>query len=279
MQKEIKLIAFDLDGTFLDDDKRVPEKNIQAVKAAAARGIICLPATGRLASGIPRPVFDLPGMRYILTSNGAAVYDLETRRVLYRAVLEPDTALRLCDYMQARSVTYTFLQFERGYMSRDMHGRVPEYFSNPAMAEYMQQVYRPVDDLRGLVEKRAQPLEKMLMFFKPEEQQLRAEQLELMPKLFPELKISSSISNNIEINAHNADKGQAISALCDHLGIALENIVCFGDASNDITMLKAAGLGIAMSNGVDSARAAADMCTDSDNNHGGVGEMIMKLIG
>lgn len=279
MKKEIKLIAFDLDGTFLDDEKKIPEKNLKAVKAAADRGIICLPATGRLARGIPRPIFDLPGMRYILTSNGAAVYDLETRRVLYRAVLEPDTALRLCDYMQARSVTYTFLQFERGYMSRDMHGRVPEYFSNPAMVEYMQQVYRPADDLRGLVEKRAQPLEKMLMFFKPEEQQLRAEQLELMPKLFPELKISSSISNNIEINAHNADKGQAISALCAHLGIALENIVCFGDASNDITMLKAAGLGIAMSNGVDSARAAADICTDSDNNHGGVGEMIMKLIG
>lgn len=278
MRKEIKLIAFDLDGTFLDDDKKIPEKNIAAVKTAAERGIICLPATGRLARGIPKPIFELPGMRYIMTSNGASVYDLEIKRVLYRAVLEYQTALRLCDHMQARSITYTFLQFERGYMSKEMHARVPEYFSNPAMAEYMQRVYRPVDDLRGLMEKRAQPLEKMLMFFKPDEQERRAEQLELLPKLFPELKISSSISNNIEINAHNADKGQAISALCAHLGIARENIVCFGDASNDISMLKAAGLGIAMSNGVDSAKAAADMCTMSDNNSGGVGEMIMKLI-
>lgn len=279
MQNEIRLIAFDLDGTFLDDEKKIPEKNIQAVKAAVERGIICLPATGRLARGIPKKIFDLPGTRYILTSNGAALYDLETKQVLYRAVLECETALRLCDYMQERSITYTFLQFERGYMNRQMRACVPEYFSNPAMAEYMQRIYRPVEDLRGLIEKRAQPLEKMLMFFKPEEQHLRAEQLELMPKVFPELKISSSISNNIEINAHDADKGQAISALCAHLGIAPDNIVCFGDASNDITMLKAAGLGIAMSNGVDSAKAAADMCTDSDNNNGGVGEMIMKLIG
>lgn len=278
MRKEIKLIAFDLDGTFLDDDKKIPERNIAAVKAAAERGIICLPATGRLARGIPKRIFELPGTRYIITSNGAALYDLETKRVLYRAVLEYQTALRLCDYMQERAITYTFLQFERGYMNRKMHAHVPEYFSNPAMAEYMQRVYRPVDDLRGLMEKRAQPLEKMLMFFKPDEQERRAEQLELLPRLFPELKISSSISNNIEINAHNADKGQAISALCAHLGIARENIVCFGDASNDISMLKAAGLGIAMSNGVDSAKAAADMCTISDNNNGGVGEMIMKLI-
>lgn len=280
MQKEIKLIAFDLDGTFLDDDKRVPEKNIQAVKAAAARGIICLPATGRLASGIPRPVFDLPGLRYVLASNGASLYDLRTKQAIYKADLDVGTALRLCDYMDRLPVAYSCFQFERGYMNRSLHERLPGYLGHvPVILKYVQSINRPVVSVRELLAERGQPVEKMIMFCRQAELSLRAEQLELMPKAFPELKISSSLPYNIEINAGDADKGRAISALCAHLGIAPENVVCFGDASNDITMLGAAGLGIAMSNGADSARAAADMCTDSDNNHGGVGEMIMKLIG
>lgn len=280
MRKDIKLIAFDLDGTFLDDDKKVPGKNIQAVKAAVERGIICLPATGRLARGIPRPVFDLPELRYILSSNGASLYDLKTEQAIYKADMALETALRLCDYMDRLPVIYSCFQFERGYMNRALHERIPEYLGHmPVINEYVQSINRPVENVREMLIKRGRPVEKMIMFCRQEEIALRAGQLELMPKVFPELKISSSLPFNIEINAGNADKGRAISALCAHLGIKKENVVCFGDASNDITMLNAAGIGIAMSNGVNSAKAAADMCTDSDNNHGGVGEMIMKLIG
>lgn len=280
MKNDIKLIAFDLDGTFLDDDKKVPEKNIQAVKAAVERGIICMPATGRLARGIPKPVFDLPELRYILASNGASLYDLKTEQAIYKADMALQTALRLCDYMDRLPVIYSCFQFERGYMNRVLHDKIPEFLGHaPVINEYVQSINRPIASVHGMLEKRGQPVEKMIMFYRQEELRLRAEQLEHMPKAFPELKISSSLPFNIEINDGDADKGRALSALCAHLGIAKENVVCFGDASNDITMLNAAGIGIAMSNGANSAKAAADMCTESDNNHGGVGEMIMKLIG
>lgn len=279
MFNEIKLIAFDLDGTFLDDEKNIPEKNIQALKAAAERGIVCLPATGRLATGIPKAVFSLPGVRYILASNGATVYDIETKQAVYRAELDPETGLRLCDYMDKLPVIYDCFQWERGYMSRDMYRRVPEFFVDmPVMMKYVLDLRRPVDDLRRTIRERWQPMQKMQMFYLPEDMELRRQQLELMPKAFPELKISSSVPNNIEINASGADKWQAISALCAHLGIDRSDTVCFGDASNDLSMLRGAGLSFAMRNGDTASKAAAGAITALSNNEGGVGETILSLI-
>ena len=60
-----KLIAFDLDGTLLDDEKRIPPENLRALEAAAERGWVPVPATGRIVRGIPEPVKRLPGVRYL----------------------------------------------------------------------------------------------------------------------------------------------------------------------------------------------------------------------
>lgn len=280
MFREPKLIAFDLDGSFLDDEKNIPEKNIRALEAASKRGIVCLPATGRLASGIPKEVFSLPGVRYVLVSNGATVYDIETKQAVYRAELSPETGMDLCDYMDRLPVIYDCFQWERGYMSRDMYRRVPEFFVDmPVLMKYVLAIRRPVDDLRQTLRRRWQPMQKMQMFYLPEDMELRRRQLELMPGVFPELKISSSVPNNIEINAGGADKWQAINALCEYLGIDAENTVCFGDASNDISMLRGAGMGFAMRNGEEEVKAAARAVTVVGNNEGGVGEMILRLIG
>lgn len=279
MYKQVKLIAFDLDGTFLDDEKNIPEKNIRALQAAAERGIVCLPATGRLATGIPKEVFSLPGVEYVLASNGATVYHIPTGQAVYRAELSPETGLRLCDYMDKLPVIYDCFQWERGYMSRSMYRRVPEYLSGtPVLMKYVLQLRRPVEDLRRTLIKRWQPMQKMQMFYLPQDMELRQQQLALLPGLFPELKISSSVPNNIEFNAGGADKWQAISALCTRLGIDPEATVAFGDASNDISMLRGAGMGYAMLNGDEAAKSAAPAVTEADNNNAGVGETIFRLI-
>ena len=70
---KIRLIATDMDGTFLDDEKQIPEANWQALLACAARGIQIVPATGRTVRGIPDRIRTLPGVRYAITTNGAVV--------------------------------------------------------------------------------------------------------------------------------------------------------------------------------------------------------------
>ena len=65
MKKQIRLIALDLDGTLLDDQKQLSENNIQALAECARRGIQVVPATGRPADGVPKELFVSPGVRYV----------------------------------------------------------------------------------------------------------------------------------------------------------------------------------------------------------------------
>ena len=68
------LLAFDLDGTLLDDDKGIPPENLRALEAAADRDFVLVPATGRMVPGIPANVRALPFCRYYIVSNGAGVF-------------------------------------------------------------------------------------------------------------------------------------------------------------------------------------------------------------
>lgn len=83
--------------------------------------------------------------------------------------------------------------------------------------------------------------------------------------------------NNLEINAEAATKGNALLWLADHLGIAREETMAFGDGENDISMLKAAGIGIAMGNASDQVKAAADEVTLT-NEQAGVAAAIRTWI-
>lgn len=91
------------------------------------------------------------------------------------------------------------------------------------------------------------------------------------------LAISSSMYNNLEINAEAATKGNALLWLADHLGIPREETMAFGDGENDISMLKAAGTGVAMGNASDHVKAAADEVTLT-NEQDGVAAAIQTWI-
>lgn len=105
-------------------------------------------------------------------------------------------------------------------------------------------------------------------------------QLEVLRKelmAIPELSISSSMYNNLEVNAKGADKGSALLWLADYLGIDREETMSFGDGENDIPMIQAAGIGVAMENALDTVKAAADMIT-LKNDEDGVAAAIRKII-
>lgn len=102
----VKLIAFDLDGTLLDDDKHLPPENLSALRAAYEQGIFLVPATGRILKALPEELLE-PGLfRYFIFANGALVYDLQEQRALYQARIDPELAVRLCAYMDTLPVLY-----------------------------------------------------------------------------------------------------------------------------------------------------------------------------
>ena len=273
-----KLIAFDLDGTFLNNDKSVPPENLRALEAAASLGVHIVPATGRIIAGVPEAIARLPFIRYYISVNGAYVYDSAQDKVLYRGEIPLDTSLRILEYMDTLPVIYDCYQDNRGWMSRAMYEHAAEYFiSEPHMYDFFRRMRQPVDELKETLRRRGRPVQKLQMHFKPDQMEERRRQTELVPRLFPEVVASCSLSNNVELNSVTAGKGQALDALCAALDFTAAEAVAFGDGSNDTELLLTAGLGVAMANAAPAVKAAADRITGS-NEEAGVAQVIWELL-
>ena len=133
----------------------------------------------------------------------------------------------------------------------------------------------PVDELKAYVRERGEGVQKVQFFTK--DLSIRAHMLHEIPERFPETVASSAVVNNLEINHRDAHKGVAIQRLAEHLGIGMESVLAFGDGLNDLTMLRAAGIGVCMENGVPEAKEAADAVTASCGEDG-VAKAILKYV-
>ena len=274
--KELKLIAFDLDGTFLDDLKRIPEENLQAIREAAEKGIHVVPATGRLYGGLPAELRELDFIRYFILINGAKVYDAKEDRILFSAELPNELVLSLFDNAEKIGCVYDCYLHDEGLMSRDLYDSLDAFVPDKVYLNYMRSIRRPVEDLKALVREDGGSVQKVQYFF--QDMQERQHQLETLADRFPGLKVTSSLSMNIEINSANASKGPALDALCRHLGFTAENTAAFGDNTNDLDMVLTAGRGIAMKNSDAGLLSAAKIITPYDNNAAGVGKMIREFL-
>ncbi|MBR2799602.1 MAG: HAD family phosphatase [Oscillospiraceae bacterium] len=274
----VKLIAFDLDGTLFDDRKQLPQENIAALRAAGDAGILLVPATGRILQGLPDQLLQLGLFRYFIFANGASVYDLDTETQLFSACIPPELAVRICEHMDTLPVLYDCYRGEWGYMTQWMYEAAPDFFAlETEILKLVRRLRKPVPELKENIREVDVPLEKLQMYFRPEQMAERERQLLELPRLFPEIAATSSLKNNIEINSIKAGKGRALLELCAQLGIAPEDTVAFGDGLNDADMLEAAGYGAAMENAADAVKQKADAVIEN-NNDAGVGKEIFRLL-
>lgn len=268
----IKLIAFDLDGTLLDKQKRISAENLAALDAASDKGILTVPASGRFYPGIPAELKKSYGRYYIL-GNGMTVYDAVKDVKLCSYEISLAETLRFFEYADSIGSFYDCYADDNVYISQPIYDRLPELIVDKNFLNMMYSLRKPVDDLRAWLIARNKPVQKILFYFTDPEQRL--EQLELMPKLYPEYNITTSIYCNAEINSKNADKGKALELLCRKLGISTDETMVLGDELNDIGMFRTAGLRVAMANANDALKAEADYITGSCDESG-VAQAIWK---
>ena len=270
-----KLIAFDLDGTLLRDDKSITERSLRALRAAYEHGALIVPATGRIYKGVPAPLRTAPFARYFITVNGAKVYDAREDAVLSRSEIPNETAQRLIAYMDALDVIYDCYKDDWGYVSRSMYERAGDYISDRGILELFLRTRTPVEDLKDYLRADGGSIQEAQMHFC--DMRARKRELETVGTLFPEIAVSTSVPSNIELNIASANKGEALKRLCAALGIAPEDTLAFGDGTNDLTMIRAAGCGVAMGNADFAVKAAADTVCD-DNEHDGLAEYLERLM-
>ena len=273
---EIKLIATDMDGTFLDDNKIAPEENIEALRECAARGIEVVPATGRTIFAVPEEIKNLPGVRYAITTNGAVVADLKEGTILSSCKMSKETALKIMEMARDSEddIMYDVYVEGIGYTSENFMNNLSHYAKSPGIAGLIRKTRRTVPDHIEYVRQCDSEIEKVNMFFVDMEARKRMRERLLA---MPEIVVTSAIPENLEINAAGASKGGALRRLAEYLSINIEETMAFGDGENDISMLQEAGCGVAMENAEPSVKEAADYVT-ATNNKAGVAAAIRRFI-
>lgn len=269
----IRILGLDLDGTVFDDEKRISPRTMAAMRAAIAKGVTVLPATGRPVSGVPKEFLQLEGVRYALTSNGATVTELATGRRVVELTFDAGTALRVYDIVRRFDSALSIFIDGESYASADNMDKMLE-FSPPELRPYLRDSRIPVEDMPALLRQHAHGIEKFSILYRdyPTRDAARAAVLASC-----DVEATASLGANLELNAPGVTKGRALLALADVLGCTREQVMACGDSDNDLAMIRMAGLGVAMANAEPDVLAAADAVT-GDNNHDGVAQAIETYI-
>ena len=218
---EYKLFAFDLDGTMLGKDGSLSPKGEKALTAAAAQGVELVPTTGRILGFLPESLTRLPFIRYVVTSNGAAVYDLSSEKRLYSCLLSWQLAAEVLDILREYPIFVEIYAQGRPVLRRGDLVRAWEEYGFPERKRmYLKKDYLQVQSLRQYIKETQIPPEKINLPYLPEK--LRGEIKERLSQN-KNLKLVSSIFDNLEINAAGCHKGAALAALGEILNISREN--------------------------------------------------------
>ncbi len=273
---DIRLLAFDLDGTALEKNAVLPKRNREALLEAHRRGAILVPATGRMRGFIPRCITELP-VEYAITSNGGVVYDMAANKPIIDNLIDNKTAIAVQDILDGFDVYLEYYTGGEAITKTGMPERSRTHYGMPEVKWTFvdSKGYTFTADFGKMLRETGLCPEKInLPYLK------KAERSSIWEKLsgIDGLRLTSSVQDNIEINSAAAHKGGALRELCEMLDIHMEQVMALGDNGNDVTMLEAAGISAAMEDGSGEAKKAAGMVTARHDDNG-LAEAVCKVFG
>lgn len=275
MDHKIKLIGFDLDGTLLTSDKKLTDRTKSVMTRALAQGVVLVPATGRPLSGVPKELLEFPGIRYVVTANGARVLDIIEERTLTEELLPREKCEKILSIFEKYDTLREIYFDGIGYVDQEKLDDIVRYQEDPAMQKYIRATRKPVENTRRKFESETRGMDKIQALFSRMQDKDTAWQ-EILEKV-PDVEVTGALSNNIEVNAKGIHKGNALLKLGELLHISMEEIMAFGDGKNDTKMLETVGIGVAMANSVPEVFAVADLVTAS-NDDDGVAKVIEQYV-
>jgi Cof subfamily protein (haloacid dehalogenase superfamily) len=267
MQRDIKLIVIDLDGTLLNDEHKLSERNRDAIKKAATHGVRVVLATGKTRlsaeSVIKDLALDTPGvyLQGLMLCNSDGTIRKHT-------TMEKSPLRRVINY--AESNGFEVLAYS-GNRLIARHADAP--FSD--IARFGEPIPEAVGPLVNIID--TTPINKVVIMGSSP-RKLAALRWQLNQQVGEHITLTSSaVAGQLEVLPKNCSKANGVRMLLKDLGVALENVMAIGDAENDIEMLKMVGLGVAVGNASEAVKAAVTEVVASNNNNG-VAEAIEKFV-
>lgn len=264
-----RLIVSDFDGTLIDDKQRVPKKVKKAIGAYVANGGIFAVCTGRMLCSILPQVRKL-GLKGLVAANqGIVIADIESGNIIKNGGMSCVQAAEVCKYLEELNRPINL------YSDDDLFTCIPK--SEKYLKTYEKIVCVNSKHVDGAMSEFALKLgrdcQKIAVIVAPSERQLLYDNLK--SKFGDRFDVTCSASVLVEISPYGETKGKGLKFLADHFNIPIEKCIAVGDNLNDLSMIEAAGLGVAVRNGEERLKQAAGFICDS-NNDGGVAQIIEK---
>lgn len=269
---EKHLLFLDLDGTLLNDKKEITPGNRAALNAALERGHGVIITTGRpLKSAMNHArklQLDKPGC-YLVSYNGAVIYDWAKQEQIYNCTLSYDSVNRIFDYVNATGIHV------QTYDTWDV--LVEPRCDNHIVRRYCDGTidFRVIGDVH--TDLKEEPVKILIIDF-DNKKPLEDIQTWVLENMAEDVECFFSSNAYLEVVPRNIRKGEAVKMLCQILQVPVRNAVAVGDEANDLSMIVEAGTGVAMCNGIPAVRAAANYITKNDNNHDGVAEVVEAFL-
>ena len=211
---------------------------------------------------------------FVFTTDLAIIRNCDADAVFAVYPLTPQQAMCMLHFLKSRNVLRGVYIDGLGHMSREDFSEIEAVAATPATAALMRRSYQTDEDLDAVTAQH-DSVQKIIAFFRnPDDKQATIREI---ISRFPGYTVSSSLGNNIEINAQNATKGSALCFLCEKIGVPIGQCMAFGDGTNDYSMLRAAGFGVAMGNASEEVQSCADAVTET-NEEDGVAHMIERML-
>ena len=272
MNPKYKLVAIDMDGTLLSNDRTISAENKAAIRAASDLGAKIVICSGRSYQSL-RFFADEIGLRtpgnYVIAFNGGMILESDTDKIIYETRLDRALAMEIVEAAKpfspaAATIVYRDIKHiivTPGIPNADLYiqsSRTTPIFTDDINSEITDDVQKVM--LAGEWEDLQEPAAAISAQFEG-----RCNMAFSGPYLF-------------ECNELHTTKASGLATLCTRLGIDMRETIAIGDQFNDLSMIQAAGLGVCMANGADGVKEAADYVTTRDCNHSGVAEVLQKFI-
>ncbi len=282
---KIKCIALDMDRTTLDSQGHLSEANRTAIGRAVMAGVHVVVASGRPLDSLPAEIMDIAGVRYAITSNGAAVYDLCERKCLRQFKMTPASAEdilrhtepgRMTDeYRDGSEISYEAFIDGRTFAESRYVADPVRFGAMPQAVPYIQGTRTPVGDIRTFIREHKSELDCIDLVVKNEDMKYKL--WKSLRENVRDVYITSSVRQLLEISHRDAGKESGAKFLLEYLGLTREELAAFGDGDNDCGLLRFAGIGFAVANASPECRDAADEIVSS-NDENGVAQGINMIL-
>lgn len=277
--KDIKLVALDLDGTLFDNSSRISKRNLTAIRSITDKGIHVVISTGRPFEGIPFDQIKGTGINYAITANGSGIYEISTGKCLYENAMDEGLVTPILNFLLTRDIHMDAFIGGKGYTPVQCVETAQKLTVPSSIKNYIITTRTRLDNILQFIHENQLKVQKMTLNFYPAADGTLIDRETVRKFLVSNPSITTVCGgyNNLEFTRADANKGVGLRKLAEILGVNPDATMAIGDTENDLAIIEAAGIGVAMGNATDAVKARADYVTTT-NTKDGVAAAIEHFI-